>query len=474
MGMEGRSVPEVDQAALAPTGPPVQVDTVAVDKPSVGGRLLATLGSRHVRLFLALIWGVLLFVAFQPGLMSADSLSMLWQGRTGEYTDWHSPFYAFLLGKAFLLTGSTWPVMAFQLLGLALGPVVLLGGVSGRRGLAALALLGVYWVLPSTWAVGVTLWKDVFNAVALLWTVVLLTRGRPGWAFACLVAATLTRHNAITASMLLVPMVVARVPVLMKDRSRPVIAGVLLLAVLAIAPGFIERAASVSKTWIGGALLVFDVAGVYAREPAAMEGSPLVARWKWDAAKLGYLYDPRAVSPILWGDPARGAISTEELLAAKEPLTREWLRVVRAYPGAYLRHRWASYVANLGLEGLSDSYYQDNGSYHRQIDPNELGLKLRKHTAVHRGFVAMREAWSNAIARGGPWLVLAVVLAGVGWRRRARDGGLMFCVAASGVTYALAYLPVSVSAEYRFYYWTAISVFAAAALWLARPPSRTA
>jgi|GEM_PF-2602502 len=474
MGMEGRPVPESERQAPALAELPLQVEEVAHRKAPIGRRLLVALGQWHVRLVLTLIWGVLLFVAFQPGLMSSDSLNMLWQGQTGEYSDWHSPFFAFLLGKAFLLTGSTWPVLALQLLGLALGPVALFGGVAGRRGLAALALLGVYWVIPSTWAVGVTLWKDVLNAVALLWAVVLLTRGRPGWAFVCLIGATLTRHNAITASMLLVPMVVARVPALMKERGRPVIAGVLLLAVLAIAPGFVERVVGAQKTWIGGALLVYDVAGVYLREPLAMEGSPLVERWTWDAAKLSSIYDTRGVSPMLWGDPARGAISPREVLAAKEPLTREWLRVVRTYPGAYLRHRWASFAATLGLVGFSDSYYRETGAYHRQIDRNDLGLKLRTHTAVHRGLVSMREAWPNVVARGGLWLLLAVVLAGVGWRRRARDGGLMFCVAASGVTYALAYLPVSVSAEYRFYYWTAISVFAAAALWLAPPASRTA
>ncbi|NTX33244.1 hypothetical protein HUA78_02220 [Myxococcus sp. CA033] len=474
MGREGRALPEVEQAAPISAGLPVQAAAVASDNASVWNRLLARLGSWHVRRGLTLVWGVLLFVAFQPGLMSNDSLTMLWQGQTGEYSDWHSPFFSFVLGKAFLLTGSTWPVLALQLLGLALGPVALLGGVAGRRGLAALVLLVVYWVLPSTWAVGVTLWKDVFNAVCLLWAVVLLTRGRPGWAFACLIAATLTRHNAITASMMLVPMVVARVPALMKDRVRPVIAGVLLLAVLAGAPGFVERAASVRKTWIGGALLVFDVAGVYSREPAAMEGSPLMERWQWDAASLVYLYDARTVGRILWGDPTRGALTPGTLLEAKEPLTREWLRVVRTYPGAYLRHRWASYVANLGLVGFSDIYYREVGTYHRDIDLNDQGLKLRKHTLVHRGFAAMREAWPTVVARGGLWLVLSVVLAGVGWRRRARDGGLMFCVAASGAIYALAYLPVCVSAEYRFYYWTAISTFAAGALWLAPPASRKA
>ncbi|NTX59493.1 hypothetical protein HUA74_02345 [Myxococcus sp. CA051A] len=472
MGMEVRPVSESEQAAPVSTEPHSQVEEVASGNAPVGRRLLEALGHWHVRLFLTLIWGVLLFVGFQPGLMSSDSLNMLWQGRMGEYSDWHSPFVSFLLGKAFLLTGSTWPVLALQLLGLALGPVALLGGVAGRRGLAALMLLAVYWVIPSTWAVGVTLWKDVFNAVALLWAVVLLARGRPGWAFACLIAATLTRHNAITASMMLVPMVVARVPMLMKDRVRPVIAGVLLLAVLAGAPGFVERAASVQKTWIGGALLVFDVAGVYAREPAAMEGSPLVARWKWDAAKLGYFYEARSVSPMLWGDPERGALTPGEVLAAKEPLTREWLRLVRNYPGAYLRHRWESYISTLGLVGFSDNYYWERGSYHRLIDPNDLGLKLRTHTAVHLGLVAMREAWPDVVARGALWLVLTAALAVVGWRRRARDGGLMFCVAASGVTYALAYFPVSVSAEFRFYYWTVIATFAAGALWLAQPPSR--
>src|SRR5215217_2077894 len=138
MGMEGRPVPESERQAPALAELPLQVEEVAHRKAPIGRRLLVALGQWHVRLVLTLIWGVLLFVAFQPGLMSSDSLNMLWQGQTGEYSDWHSPFFAFLLGKAFLLTGSTWPVLALQLLGLALGPVALFGGVAGRRGLAAL------------------------------------------------------------------------------------------------------------------------------------------------------------------------------------------------------------------------------------------------------------------------------------------------------------------------------------------------
>ncbi|GEN10057.1 hypothetical protein SAMN05443572_10738 [Myxococcus fulvus] len=470
MGMEVRPLPEVEPSTPAPKGSTPEVEQTPSAPVSAGSRLLAVLGSWRARLALMSIWGVLLFVAFQPGLLSSDSLDMLAQGRLGRYSDWHSPFFSFLLGKCFALTGSTWPILAIQLLGLALGPVLLLGRVAGRRGLGALALLVVYCLLPSTWAVGVTLWKDVFNAVALLGAVVLLTRGRPGWAFACLVAATLTRHNAIVASVPLVPMVVARVPALMKERARPFIASGILLGILACAPGFVERAMGAQKSWIGGTLLVFDVLGVYAREPSAMERSPLVERWRWTPEQLGGLYDPRSITPLLWGDPARGSISMTQVLEARDSLTREWLRVVRTHPGAYLRHRLSAYAASLGVGDSSDSYYRDIGSYHRAIEANDLGLKLRTHTAVHRALAAMREGFPWVVGRGAPWLALTLVLAGVGWRRRARDGGLMFCVAASGACYALAYLPVSVSAEYRFYYWTAISAFAASALWLARPP----
>ncbi|WP_408890622.1 hypothetical protein ACJ2CR_08580 [Myxococcus faecalis] len=471
MGMQVRPLPEVEPSTPAPKGSAPEVEQTPSAPVSAGSRLLAVLGSWRARLALMSVWGVLLFVAFQPGLLSSDSLDMLAQGRAGRYSDWHSPFFSFVLGKSFALTGSTWPVLALQLLVLSLGPVLLLGRVSGRRGLGALALLVVYCLLPSTWAVGVTLWKDVFNAVMLLGTVVLLTRGRPGWAFACLVFATLTRHNAIVASVLLVPMVVARVPALMKERARPFIAGGILLGILACAPGFVERAMGAQKSWIAGALLVFDVVGVYVREPSAMDGSPLVERWQWTPEQLSGLYDPRSITPLLWGEPARGSISTTQVLEARDALTREWLRVVRTHPGAYLRHRLSTYSASLGLGDSSDSYYRDIGSFHRVIDPNDLGLTLRTHTAVHRALSAMREAFPWVAASGAPWLALTLALAVVGWRRRALDGGLMFCVAASGACYALAYLPVSVSAEYRFYYWTAISAFVASALWLARSSS---
>ncbi|MCP3098853.1 hypothetical protein LZ198_08195 [Myxococcus sp. K15C18031901] len=414
----------------------------------------------------ALVWALLLFIAFNPGLMSSDSLSMLTEGLRGEYSDWHSPFVAFLLGKSYWLVGSTWPVLCVQVLGLTLGCAALLRDASGRRGLVALVLLVVFLGLPTTWALGVTLWKDVLAAVVLLWGVLLRTRGRAGWALVCLAAAALTRHNAVIASAVLVPWVVAGFPAVRARTSRWVGACVGALLLLAALPGLVERAASVRRTSISSALFVFDAVGVYVRAPEAMEGSPLFSLgWNWDRTTPARLHDPYSVEPILWGDPAKGAITTALMRDAKEPLAREWSRLVRTYPRAYLSHRLAAFAATLGVGGSLHLY-------HRSIDANDYGLQVRSHTAVHRGLAAMRDAWPESFFRGWMWMVAALVLSVVGFFRRRRDGGRMFWVAASGLLYGLSYLLLTVSSEFRFFFWTVVSVFAASALWLVPSESR--
>ena len=460
-------------------GPQRQPDEVASPAPFApeasergGGGLPAGrapwLSGGGARVAVALVWSLLLFIAFKPGLMSADSFTMLTEGLRGEYSDWHSPFVAFLLGKTFWLVGSPWPILCVQLLGLSLGGAALLRDASGRRGLWALVLLSVFLVLPSTWAIGVTLWKDVLNGVALLWCVLLRVHGRTRWALVFLVAATLTRHNALIASVALAPWVVAGFPWVRERWGRRVMASIALVLVLAVLPGLVERAASVRRGWIGGSLFIFDAAGLYVRVPEAMDASPLFSLgWNWDRTTPAKLFDPRNVAPMLWGDPARGSVSNAQLRAAKEPLTREWLRLVRTYPGAYLAHRLEVFAGTLGVGGTL-------APYHPYLDANEYGLKLRTHTALYRAWVALRDRWPEPFFRGGVWMLAALGLVGVGWRQRKHDGGRVFWVAASGVLYGLSYLPLSVSSEFRFFFWTVVSVFAASALWLVPSASEDA
>jgi hypothetical protein len=137
---------------------------------------------------------------------------------------------------------------------------------------------------------------------------------------------------------------------------------------------------------------------------------------------------------------------------------------VRRYPGAWLAHRWETFRALLGLQG-GPAFYP----YHAAVDPNPWGFRVETGGAAYRALAAVREAARDGIAfRGWFWLALAAA-AGVLGAARARRDPVPLSIALSGLAYALGYALVSVSAEFRYLCWTALSSSAAVLAALGAP-----
>jgi hypothetical protein len=66
------------------------------------------------------------------------------------------------------------------------------------------------------------------------------------------------------------------------------------------------------------------------------------------------------------------------------------------------------------------------------------------------------------------WLLAALGVSGVAWRRRgsASHAGVALALGLSAVAYVLAYLPVVIGYDYRFVYWPAVGVSVGAVLLL--------
>ncbi len=153
----------------------------------------------------------MVWIVFQPGLMTSDSMEQLRQASSGEFTDWHPPLLALLLrillpiGGVGAYTFLQSQMIAFGLLAFILYSLPRKNGLPYR--IAALLTILLLMIPPLPYYL-VTVWKDAALLAALLWFLagirmiphVLTARGRSaaiGVAVLSATAAGLLRHNML-------------------------------------------------------------------------------------------------------------------------------------------------------------------------------------------------------------------------------------------------------------------------------------
>jgi hypothetical protein len=108
-------------------------------------------------------------LVFWPGIMTTDSNSQWMQALSGNYTDWHPIFHTLLIALLMRIWYSPAIVVLAQIAALAvtfmLGIRVLEKYGVSKKVLWVLSLVFAIW--PPTPLMAVTLWKDIFYAIAL-------------------------------------------------------------------------------------------------------------------------------------------------------------------------------------------------------------------------------------------------------------------------------------------------------------------
>lgn len=433
---------------------------VAERRANTSAGLLESLWSsprlRDVLLFaVASAWVLVLFTTFRPGLMSWDSLQQYEQGLSGHYGNWHPPVVCLLNGIAARIAGSPWPLLLVQLVAIALAMTLLVRRTPAARANAALAVFFAFLLAPPVWSIGVTLWKDVLVAAALLCAVAALDARRPALALGFATLGTLCRHNAVVGAL---PLALCAASHLVPGRRGRIVSGLAATALLAIAPTVAEHALRARDEWPLGQLLVFDEIAVYSAHPDLLASSPLQA--DFTAADLQYVYSPASLMPIFLGaGPAAHHLTAASLAPRRVQICAEWLRALRTDPLAYLRHRLLYLRSLLGADGNPVCY-----AFHVGIDPpSPWGFKVREDGLAYRALRAFQEAARNTVVfRGWIWMLLLTALAGAAaWRSGSR---LALWTAASGWLYGAAYLCVGVVCDFRFLYWSVLATFATMAL----------
>lgn len=432
---------------------------MAPDSAAAPTETRAALAPRTASLCIAVsgvVWVVLVFLAFTPGVMSADSVWQYYQGLTGRYDNWHPPLSSWFIGVWGRWVGSPWPALLIQLAGIAGGLGALALIAAKVRPSAALATFILSLSLPPLWSIGATLWKDVTMAVALLGCAVAILHRRWAIAAVLMVAASLFRLNGIVA---VVPLLWAWAPTLPTRVTRPGrwAAALLLLMACLLAERVLERMVRAHDSAPIAMLLGWDLAGIYVRHPEAVAGSIIGEQLSADG--LTEIYTPDTCSNLFWSAPNGKPLQIAPLLTQKARVADEWRSAVLRYPGAYAAHRLRSFASLLGLRA-GGTFYPFQA---RSVD-NPWKFQVPEGTALREG-----ARWLQEATRGGPWnlgwpwLVVGFAFVAVGWRGGHRP---VTAVALSGVVYASSLLIVGVAADLRYLLWTMVSVLSSALLWL--------
>lgn len=413
----------------------------------------------------ALLLCLVMLALFWPGVAMFDSLNQYQQLLSGRYNDWHPPAMARLWS---LFHGLGWagqaPMFLLQMLlywtGLGLVAAAL-ARQGARIAAGAVLLLGI-WPPIAGWQVAVL--KDGQMAGALLAAVgiacwwQLRDRPMPRWATALVILlllyATLVRINAVFAT---VPLAFG---LLGTGAWRPVRHGALMLvamiAVLAAMPLVNHGLLRAQPSDVGRSLPIYDLAGI--AHHAGAGAVPVLSAATWDKAEA-----QGCIRPLLWDPLGDRCDFVADGLARAAPggkLTGVWVGTIARHPLAYAAHRLAHW--NATMRWLVPWRYPlaepQAGS-----EPNTLGLGSPSPRIEPFQRLAGGLAESPL---GAPilWLVGALAVVALARRRDDARSRLATTLALSAVLTELAFLVISVAADYRYHLWAMLATGLAIAL----------
>lgn len=326
---------------------------------------------------------VLVWLAFYPAIMSADSLDQYRQAVAGEYNDWHPPVMSiFLAGLLRIGAGIgclTFLQCTLGLAGVWVFALVLQQSFSAApasRGVWSATLIALVLLLPVTPLAFylMTFWKDAWLALVLLWIGALSAAlhdappaARCRWLpagtaalLALMALAVLTRHNAI----LLVPVFCVLVNLIFRHQ-RLALRTCLTLTPLVLVLGepALNRCFRVRVERPAVQVKALELVGLCVRDPALRDKLPFTNQNLIDDLYRKY-YVFGYAGPVCWEQPA---IVQPTFIHDEAELTREYWHAVRTYPAALTAVKVRAVLPLLDLD--QTPYW-----FHDQLNDNPYGL----------------------------------------------------------------------------------------------------
>ncbi|MET0069503.1 MAG: hypothetical protein ABW096_05640 [Candidatus Thiodiazotropha sp.] len=420
--------------------------------------------SRFITVVLVLSAILFVLYASYPGYLNPDSTNQLTQIHTQRYSDWHAPFSTLVWSSIHALVPGPFGFVVLVNLLIWGSLAALAFSYSRRVGALSLAIL-IVPMLPGAFNMLGNVHKDVLLVGWLLAAAVFgylanrngATRGKKAFllvvANLLLLAGFLTRLNTVFA---IIPLLLYINHGLGWRRNLLVAAVMLLL--MPTLHGSLLTSTRADRTHPGDSIKTYQLLGL-----SYMEGSNLFpGEWSDDQARriVESCYTPiQWDTAALWG---KCGFIHKELMRQKlwgsDRLTRAWMGAVLNNPLALFRLNSASFHKSISDPNSRSMFYKPGESelFHWAVetDPPRLATRLVQ------GYVT--SPLNDLLGRPLPFAVLAMIGLTLLIRTRAelnREGLFAMALLCSGLVNILSYFLVTVSAEYRYFYWSGFSIY---------------
>ncbi|WP_244815397.1 hypothetical protein [Caballeronia sp. Lep1P3] len=402
-----------------------------------------------------------------PGIMTPDTTDVIHQAVTGQWSDWHAPFYTFIL--SLLYPSRLGPVGMLLLNNLILWVATFLLADAASKRYGWLGVLFCFIPLcPAIIYMPGFIWDVSLHVALWAFAAALVFRdvaaGRKAStptcvaAIALVVCGVLVRQNGWFAAALLV---LAALPATMRLRTRLFIVVATFVAMPLIWTGFAKITQTVSSHAVNS-ILIHDLGAMSA------ELRRNVYPGDWSSAQADQIehncmpdsLDARAPDNgwdvFAWGRCGfvLKTLSAQHLMDT-HVLAKAWLTTVVHHPVAYAKARikfFATFLHAQSSTPLLTNSPSNDGS----------GWPIENHALIGRMYAYASSFLGWGVFRPGTWLVCNLVaFFGLAWLTRHADASpgrrdnaaLGMLLAGGSIVWVATYAVFGVAFDFRYVFW---------------------
>jgi hypothetical protein len=409
--------------------------------------------------------------SFFPGVMTADSIAALSQGRADVYGDINAPLMSWFWGRLdSILPG---PALIFVIhLAIFWAAAALLWKTTRVTSFWLGVSLVLFGLTPHVLAQTVVVWKDVALGVSLFAAVSLLYLSKTTGSRVALIVSPLflfygyaARLNALPAVLpiaIWTGYIAAKIFEFERRRLKALLLGVGYFSALSITVYFVNDRLTEGRTdYPFQQIYLYDLAAMSVDRNEALFPEHIREDANYSFETIRSRYNERSVSDLIFPNvPSPGDVPPLKLTndaAQVAELRKAWLDAIADDPSAYLRHRSKVFAQLIGLSRSVTAPYVAEGF--ASNPPEFRGSENVGYKILMRYFGAFRRPFTQTFFfRGVVWIVLCVGLVCLALRRRLRDDwDLVIVLSVSSLLFMFAYFPTTPSTEFRYLFWPAIA-----------------